>query len=72
MKESLKRAIENYNKRLEGKGIKRRAYFLTETQNSVLKPISESIKKLDSDSIVGVDISEDCKKIEIITEGQNG
>lgn len=68
MKESLKRAIENYNKRLKNKGIKRRAYFLTETQHSVLKPISESIKKIDSDSIVGVDISDDCKKIEIITE----
>lgn len=68
MRESLKKAIDNYKKRLRNKGIKRRVYFLTDTQHNVTKPISESIKKLDSDSIIGVEISEDCKKIEIIME----
>lgn len=67
MRESLKKAIKNYNKRLEDKGIKRRLYFLTDLQHSILKPISESIKKIDSDTIIGIEISEDYKKIEIIT-----
>lgn len=70
MRESLKKAIKNYNKRLKNKGIKRRVYFLTDSQHSLLKPISEAVKMIDSDLIVGIEISEDYKKIEIVT-GEN-
>ena len=44
MRECQKRAIKRYRDKMAGKGIRRRAYFLTDTQNELLRTIFKLIE----------------------------
>ncbi len=72
--ESTKRAIADYQSRQAQKGVKKRAYFLTDEQNGILRVFEGVVKKIENLSeLEAVDVSDDMRNFKLIfTEDISG
>lgn len=70
--EAQKRANKNYRARLKNKkGLLQKAFFITETENKILKAILGALRTVGADeleSITGLDISDDLHTIKLLKE----